>query len=300
MRFPLPRRVRFSAADRKADKLAEILRRAAIKHRGNQPRVFYPLREVACRFQLPLSLVAAVYRQLEAEGLLTRLRGSKTILNARQSGRRLFVHRIIAMPVPLCAFLTRRKFPLFLMQLQRELRAREFATAAIFYDKGEAQPHALAKRIHHCNADTAIWYMPDQCARQTSLMLRDWGIATVGVCDGGIPGMVCRYEVNRADALRSVVRNWIKQSGVITTTVLRMHERSAADEERIAEVVHREGLNCTVMILADGEVQRSLAPLLDSKRTGYVVTHSAASLLSFRAPHTFATLMALQPAGGAV
>src|SRR5205809_148661 len=86
--------MRLAAADLKVERLTEILRNAASKHQTEKPQVFYALREVASRFQVSLSMVAAVYRQLENEGLLMRLRGSRTLLKGLDAGRQLSVHAI--------------------------------------------------------------------------------------------------------------------------------------------------------------------------------------------------------------
>lgn len=107
----------------------------ASRHARSRPisrRFFYALREVADRFDVSLSLVAAVYRQLESEGLLTRRRGSRTLLQGRGAERQLSVRGIVGVPMPLSSFLPRQKSRMFFMSIQRELHRRGFAAVGLF------------------------------------------------------------------------------------------------------------------------------------------------------------------------
>lgn len=291
--LPLSAKPRFVGSDRKAEKLADTLRAAALTQQQDEPRAFYALREIAAQFRLPVSLVAAAYRQLETEGLLTRLRGSKTLLNARGTGRRLFVHRVIAIPIAVSSFLARPKLRTFFMQACCQLRERNFVAAGVFYDTAEAKPDLLALRIRQCNADSVLWYMPDRCAREASLLLSDYGIAVVAICDGGVATPKCRYLVDRESALALVVRDWMRE-GIAMSRILRLTNRSAADEHRIAEVLDSEALARQTFALAEEELSHSVQSLCGATKTAYVMTDSAAAVIAFRAPHILSRLMAEQ------
>ena len=57
--------------------MLELLRGIAIASQREEPQGFYPLREVARHFTVPLSTVSRVYGELEEEGILASVRGSK-------------------------------------------------------------------------------------------------------------------------------------------------------------------------------------------------------------------------------
>jgi len=53
-----------------------------------------------------------------------------------------------------------------------------------------------------------IWFSPDRSRRETVATLRDAGVRLVGVRDGGLPSIPCRYEIRRENALRTILRRW--------------------------------------------------------------------------------------------
>src|SRR5690349_19085993 len=85
---PLPRGSTLSGYNR-TENLRQLLRSLALKNQREQPRVFYSLREVATKLRVPISAVAKIYREMEQEGLLSRVRSSKTILNGLRHNRTL-------------------------------------------------------------------------------------------------------------------------------------------------------------------------------------------------------------------
>src|SRR5947209_15841899 len=82
----------------KTENLRQVLKSLAIKSQREQPLVFYSLREVSTQFRVPVSTVAKIYQDLEQEGFLSRVRGSKTILNGLRNNRRLSVRGLIGLP----------------------------------------------------------------------------------------------------------------------------------------------------------------------------------------------------------
>jgi len=239
---PLRGKLKLSRADVKTEQLSEILRQAAHRHQTGKPQVFYALREVANRFDVALSMVAAVYRQLESEGLLTRLRGSRTLLKGLDDGRQISVHAIVAIPMPLSSFLRRQKCRMFFMSIRRELRRRGFMTAGLFYEEREARPDFLLERIKHCKVDTVLWYRPDHCARETSRLLRDNGVRVIGVADGGIPALPCRFEISRERAVSKILWDWKSRENIIRANIVSAGRRSAVEEERLKALLERIGL----------------------------------------------------------
>jgi hypothetical protein len=278
---PLRGNLKVTASNHKVEQLAVILRNAARAQQTDNAQVFYSLRDVADRFDVSLSMVAAAYRELENEGLLVRLRGSRTLLQGLDADRHVSVRGIVGVPMSLSSFLTRQKSRMFFMSLRRELRRKGFATAGLFYEKGEARPDFLFERMKHCNVDSVLWYMPNRSARDTALLLRDSGVRVIGVADGGLAALPCRFEISREKAIRKILCDWrvrgscrsrpalvpergleasSRQFGekrspgrpITKVNIIRSLARSATDEERLETLLAREWLE----------------PLLDSEGSG--------------------------------
>src|SRR5437588_12040353 len=94
---PLPTKRVLDHAHHKTERLIEILREVALKNQQEQPRAFYSVREVDKQFNVPVSTVSRAYRHLEEEGLLNRVRGSKTILQGLNFDRPLREHAIVGL-----------------------------------------------------------------------------------------------------------------------------------------------------------------------------------------------------------
>src|SRR5205085_9133386 len=166
----LRRRRVFSDAHRKTDLLYTILCNAALKYQSEETKTFYSLREVAARYGVAVSMVSAVYRRLEQEGLLARVRSSRTILKAAASVSRIAVNGIVSVPMPLSLLLTRQKCRMFHMLMGRELRRRAFVASGLLFEAAEASAEFLLGRLGESKVNTVLWYMPDQCAKETGLL----------------------------------------------------------------------------------------------------------------------------------
>jgi Bacterial regulatory proteins, gntR family len=288
---PLRGKLVRSRVDMKTDQLSDILRQTARRQQTEKPQVFYALREVADRFGVSLSMVAAVYRQLESEGLLTRLRGSRTLLKGLDSGRRVAVHGIVGVPISLSSFLTSQKCRMFFMCTRRELRRRGFMTAGLFYEKEEARPDFLLERIKHCKVDTVLWYRPDQCARETARLLQDSGVHVIGVADGGLPALPCRFEISREKAVGEILRNWNASGAIRKVSIIHAVRRSAVEEERLTALLEGAGLEYNFVDADRTHCDTLLRSLADERESGIILLGQAASLFAFRAPDRLTALM---------
>jgi hypothetical protein len=287
----LRRRRVFSDADRKTDRLYTILLNAARRHRKEEPQTFYSVREVAARFQLPASMVSAVYQRLEKEGVLTRVRGSRTVLEAATCVSRVTFHGIVCVPMSLSSFLTRQKCRLFFAYTRRELRRRGFGAPGILFETAEAKPDFLLERIKHCKVTSVLWYMPDRCARETALLLKDIGVRVIGISDGGVPTIPCRYEIGREKAVVSILRDWKTKAGIKKLTILLSSRRSTADEERLEAWIKSEQLSYDFLTIENQTADRFLKSLAKRKRQGIILSGLAASFFAFRGPERLGDLL---------
>jgi DNA-binding transcriptional ArsR family regulator len=109
----LPPRSVLGSREHRTDRLLEILRDVAVRNQKEQAQPFYSVREIASRFNVPISTVAQTYKQLEREGLLSRVRSSQTILQGSDYDRRLSVRAFIGLPASLPAFVTIQDYRMF-------------------------------------------------------------------------------------------------------------------------------------------------------------------------------------------
>src|SRR2546423_7206528 len=93
---PLPKIPRLRQDEHKTERLLKLLRDIAVRIQTPEAQLFYPLREIAQKFRVPVSLAGKVYRELEREGILRRIRGSGTVLQGVNPTRKLSVRGVIA------------------------------------------------------------------------------------------------------------------------------------------------------------------------------------------------------------
>ncbi len=287
---PLPKQPQFKSSDHKSARLLEVLRGVAIANQREQPRTFHPLREVARHFRLPISTVARVYRQLEDEGLLVSVRGSKTLLQGLSSGRHFSVLGFIGLPAALSAFVTLQDYRNFFIRTRRELRARGFAVAMVLFEPKQIQNGRLAERIMKHDFDTVLWYRPEVAARRVLAALEDTGIEVIGVNDGGIAAVRCRYEVQRERAVREILRDW-RRTGIESAVIVRASSGSAAHEEMLQTLLEEEDLPSQFHEIGSGHPGRFVESLGAISRVGLIFQGRAAALLAFRAPEMLTQLM---------
>jgi hypothetical protein len=267
----------------------QILRRVALRSQRKQPNIFYSLREVATHFQVPLSMVGRVYRNLEQEGLLSRVRGSKTILQGLEYDRKTRVRGFVGLPASLSCFITLQDYRMFLIRTRRELRLRGFATAMVFLESHDAEDST--ERFLRYGVDTILWLLPGRPDGPTALRLTESGVRVIGISDGGQPGLPCRYQIQRVEAITALCRDW-RTAGITSVTIAaEATRRSIADERTLQSILEREGIEYRLITIADESLQESADLLTKKPAGGVMVLASAASILAFRAPRLFYALL---------
>jgi hypothetical protein len=285
---PLAKGPAFRDKEHKTERLLMLLRSVAVANQREQLQLFYPLREVARSFKLPVSLVARVYRELEGEGFLKAIRGSATMLRGLRSTRKLAVRGIVAIPASVSCFVTMQDYRSFLIQIHKELRRHDFATADVPFVATDTASD-LADRLKACHADQIIWYCPNKFANDIALRFGDMGIPIIGISDGGLPGIRCDYEINRDTAIVEIIHSW-KARGIDTTTIASGTRRSAADEERIGRTLEDLDIEIKFVSLGSQNVDHFVESLDCDPNSGSVLLNSAASVLALGAPEALAKL----------
>jgi hypothetical protein len=280
----------FKIGEPKAGRLLEILRDISLKNQREEPQIFYPIRDVARHFHVPVSLVARVYDRLEDEGILVSVRGSKTLLQGLSSRRELSVLGFVGMPACTPLFVTQQDYRTFFIRTRRELRARGFAVATVFYDRDEGQHGRLAAKIDKYDFDTVLWLQPDRGAKSAVGHLKDSGVQVIGISDRGFPSIPCRYEVHRETAITLILREW-RKTAIETVIIVRGSESSAAKDELLKNLLEEEGLKYEFKSAGDENPSVFVEALAKGKQTGIIFPSMAAAFFAFRAPDALAELM---------
>ncbi|MDR2673576.1 MAG: hypothetical protein LBC18_01575 [Opitutaceae bacterium] len=159
--------------------ILDHLRKAALKMQKDESQPFYSMRQIAALFKLPLRTVAIAYEQLEKEGVLNRIRGSKTVLEGRASLSRDPVRAIVGLPIWLHAIVVSPYSRMLYIELEERLRSHGFVADIIFFRDKEATSTDFPKRLLQHRLDYVIWHTPHPLANQTLLSLKDHGIKQI-------------------------------------------------------------------------------------------------------------------------
>ena len=270
------------ATSRKNDRLLATIRDLAQQQQREQSQIFLSLRDAARTFKVPVSAAAEVYRRLSEEGVLSTVRGSRTMLRGKSTGRFVRINGMIGIPVSVRRFVTLRDYRECYLHLREELFARRFATRCVFYDGTEPDTEFLVSKFAKADVETVIWILPDGSARETALRLRDRGIQFIGISFAALPGILCRYAVRRRQAIGTIFRNWREQAKIRTATIIRAHDETELDHERIKRIESlavAERIECEFAVLSKGDLPAPLKSFCRYGR-GLVMPSPAASLLA--------------------
>src|SRR5437016_2980206 len=116
----------FAEGEHRSERIFEILGAIIQRCRRATAHPFYSMREVSTFFGVSLTTVAAVYRRLDLEGVLTRVRSSQTMLAPRTPRPRFAVRGVVCMPIWLPGFLQFLDWRRFFSQLEEELSRYRF------------------------------------------------------------------------------------------------------------------------------------------------------------------------------
>jgi hypothetical protein len=289
----LPHPPRFAVRDHKTDQLLSVLRQVAVETQLDHPQPFYSVRDVAAHFHVPQSTVGHIYRRLEQEGLLSRVRGSKTILQGLEFDRQLRVRAFVGLPASLSAFVTLQDYRMFFIRVRRELRLRGFATAMLLFEGDEVGTPDFAERLKAYEVDTVLWFEPTKEVQPAVLRLADRGVRMIGVSENVMAPFPCRYQLRREKALKSLLEQWknLPKLDEITLVQSRQH-RSALAEEMVQMLLDELDIKWSVANFNHQRRGAFLRSLGKAKTTALIFPSSSlASMFSFRAPEAMTELI---------
>lgn len=288
---PLPEKSRLGTPENTVAALLDILRAFALKNQRPEPQSFYSIREVARHFAATPSTVSRTYQQLEDEGILVSVRGSKTVLQGLSSGRHLSVLGFIGIPAFTPSFVTLQDYRTLVIRTRRELRSRGFAVATVFYNRVHDRADRLVSRIEKYDFDTILWHQPDRAARPIIERLQDSGVQVVAINDRGFPSVRCRYEIRRELAIAAILRDWKMRGGIKSVSVVRGAHDSAAKEELLRSLLEEARLKFQFKSLGNQRHSDFIDSLGQQQDEAIIFPSTAAALFAFRTPGKLACLM---------
>lgn len=296
---PLPSFKGLKSTQDKTGSLLQVLRSLALKNQREQPRVFYSLREVAKKFRVPVSTVAKAYHDMEQEGLLGRVRGSKTVLNGLRYKRQMSVRAFVGLPVLLSHFIAIPEYRTFFISIRHELWLRGFAATMFFFRPDEAPTGVLVERLKAHNVDTVIWFAPGRSAYESVLRLMDMGIRVVIISQVGTPAMPSRYYVWRERGIHALLQEWKTRYSVRHLTIaLSKDYRSPVTEELLRVEVDNLEIKYSVETLQNQDSSAFLGNLRQVKTEGIVFpSASLLSMLAFQTPKELTDVLTTQRVG---
>ena len=293
---PLPPGSALKAGHNKTTGLLEVLRPLAVKNQREQPRVFYSLREVAKRFNVPVSTVSNVYHEMEQEGLLSRVRSSKTVLNGLRHNRRLSVRAFVGLPTLISHFVAIQDYRTFLLCMRRELWLRGFATTMFFFRQDEVADGRLSEQLKSYEVDTVIWFQPGRSARETLLRLSDLGIRLISISQVGTPSMPSRYYVWRERAIEALAKDWKDRNSTRKVTLIDSKDyRSPVTEEVLRVTLHNLEIEPVIRTFRGEDSSAFLHDLCRNTTDGIIFPSSGlVSMFAFRNPGQMVDLLRAQ------
>lgn len=223
----LPHYTGLKEAPSRSSALLLQLRQLALRLRRAHPRRFYSTREVARFFGVDPELARRAFAELQREGILTRLRGSMTLLQPRTKGTRTPVRGVVGLPVWLYGHSMIADWQFLYRRLEERLRHHGFVGDFIFYEMGEPDNPAFIDRLLEHDLDVLLWYLPLPGYRMLLQTVADEGIQPVVISAPG-PSWPCpAYVLRWDDALRKCLASW-RAEGVTTVALFSYPEESQA------------------------------------------------------------------------
>jgi len=171
--------VRFEPGQNQRQVITNLIRDCAVKLQRNEHQPFYTMREVASFFCVSLRTVALCYEALDREGVLSRIRGSGTMISGREGASRQSVNAVVGLPIWLRALIGSPFECHLQMALEEKLRARGFVADSIFFRTNEECEPDFTDRLARHNLDVVIWNSPHPLSSHVLMSLRDRGIRLI-------------------------------------------------------------------------------------------------------------------------
>ena len=287
----LPDFTGFASSENHTARTVETVRLIVGKARRPQAAPFYSMREIADFLHVPYRTVSLAYERLGAEGLLTRVRSSHTILEGAKRQPRNAVRGVIGIPVYLPPLVIGTDWRAFLMHIEDELRRYHFVTDFVIYRAGEQESNALTERLIEHDLDMVLWYAPVKANIPTMEYLIDGGVELVVVSDGKARFPREQYYLDLECAIEQGLQDW-RDSGIRSATILQSPRHPSAYARSIVERLLKEGRwDYDLVTIPDDELPVRVKALARQRDNGVLLTsHTWYNYICGRYPDTMENL----------
>lgn len=265
---------RFRGIGEKENKSAvvlEELRRVVEKVRPAQTAPFYSMREVGRFFGLSLKSVAQVYEKLQAEGLLTVVRGSQSLIMGRKLQPRHPIRGVVGVPIYLPAVVIGNDWRALMIALEEELRRHHLVCDFIFYRAHEQFSDNFTQRLLEHELDIVFWYCPAAANASVMQFLLDGGIRLVVVSDGKGHFPREQYFLDLGDALAEGIAAW-RRDGIARATILHSPQHPSAHAHRLAtRSLELHSMPHHLLAAADADIPRHIRDLTRRTDEGVIL-----------------------------
>jgi hypothetical protein len=283
----------FDGTRDKQDQILAILAPLAREGRAENPTRFYSMRAVCDYFGVALRTAGAVYRRMERDNLLARIRVTGTIIPARTGRTRphMPVRGVVAVINWLPGFLHIADQRIFVMQLERLLWERDFASTLVFYHEEEKYDPGFTTRILGHHPDVAIWLMPGPADITTMNALSDAGVHLVAIVDQPVETRAPKYAISRRRGLETALRAWQKK-GIDRVVIPGEPHRTIAVPPELGAILNELGIASTLYPMTGGSIEDYLAGVM-AEEAGVVFDFDMwHAQVCTQAPRAFARLLA--------
>ena len=243
--------------------MIDELRAAAKKLKSINSQPFYSMREASGFFNAPLGTVSLVYQALEREGLLNRIRSSRTVLVGKTVLPREAVRGVVGIPIWLHSIVLMVYTRTYAMELEEHLRHSGYVADIIFHatKEEETEPEFATRLLRH-RLDSVILHTPMAGCRQNILSLRERGVRVLVIqrreARQDIPAVI--YLQDYQPAYEKMAIRW-RELGIrkvrLWSPLAHLHYKTEVDTFR--SILKRQGLEIE-------QVQDSPGELLDRIR----------------------------------
>jgi len=260
----------FPPIENKTTAIVHALREIIVRVRMERTVPFYSIREIGGFFGVSYKTVAQAYEKIEAEGLLTRVRGSQTLMQGSKLAPSRPVRGVVGIPVYLPAFFFGSHGRTLFLQLETELRRHHFVADFIFYRHAEQTDPELAERILEHHLDLVVWWVPGSELMPTIQRLRDGGCRQVIITDGRAHFPVEGYGYDVMQAFTQGLAGW-QRDGIRSVVLMRSQEKQSFVEAGIlARVLGLLKLDYSVVVSPDAVVPAHVRQLSRRKNLGVI------------------------------
>jgi hypothetical protein len=227
----------------------------------------------------------------KSKAFLTRFAESRTLLEGRGVASRVSFKAFIGLPLSLSCFQTLQDYQSFHFALRREAQRRGFVSHMVFFLDHATGREELRNTLEEFGVRFVVWFLPGISAQDIVLRLKDKGIRVIGISDGGMTALFCKYEIRREKALVTVLRKWRADDGITHATIVRSSVRSAGGEEMLEQATEKARLSYEYKDVDDEVDGKVISSLGRDRRTGLILPGRSAAVLSLRAPRAFGELL---------